>query len=357
MERHKPVLFKRFTQRAMPSLDDLVCLVKDLEPKVRASYSETINLTKHELAKLTLLDAGFIIELFFMNYMRHEVHRDAKLSQPWLYGSICKDLLLLENQLPFFVIEELFNKAFPLQDLRSIFPSFLKLTYEYFRYYNKQQLEPNSDVKIMHFTDLLRLFYLQGNLSERHSFPEDRRHLLYNANALQEAGIQLKVCESKCLLDLKFSGRILEIPQIAVDDDTEVLFRNMIALEQCHYPYDTHITDYATVLDCLIDTYKDVDLLVDKKIVRHYLGDSHSVASLFNGLGKNVHEFNFNSEYFEMNQRLNGYCEDRWNKMKATLRRDYCNTPWRTVASIAGIILLVLTIVQTIFSVLQVVLK
>ncbi|KAK4285195.1 hypothetical protein QN277_001925 [Acacia crassicarpa] len=357
MERHKPVLFKIFTQRAKSSLDDLVCLVKDLESRVRASYSETINLTRQQLVKLTLMDAGFVIELFLMNYMRHGVQRDAKLSQPWLYESLFEDLLLLENQLPFFVIEELFNKAFHFQVLRGIFPSFLKLMYEYFGQLNKQQLEPNPDVKIKHFTDLLRLFYLQGNMSERHVSQEDKRHLLYNANALHEAGIQFKVCESKCLLDLKFSGHILEIPQIAVDDNTELLFRNMIALEQCHYPYDMYISDYATVLDCLIDTYKDVDLLIHKKIVLHSLGDNLTVASLFNGLGKNVLEFNFNSDYFEMNQSLNDYCEDLWNKMKATLRHDYCNTPWHTLASIAGIILLVLTIVQTICSVLQVVLK
>ncbi|KAI9115412.1 hypothetical protein K1719_013731 [Acacia pycnantha] len=106
-----------------------------------------------------------------------------------------------------------------------------------------------------------------------------------------------------------------------------------------------------------MDTSKDVDLLFDKKIVHHYLGDHHNVASFFNGLGKNVVQSNFNSEYIHICKRLNEYCEDPRNKMKATLRRDYCNTTWRTLASDAGIIILVLTIVQTIFSVLQFVLK
>ncbi|KAK4285194.1 hypothetical protein QN277_001924 [Acacia crassicarpa] len=353
MESHKPVLFKKFTQRALSSLDDLVCLVKHLEPKVRASYSKTIYLTKQELVKLTLMDAAFVIELFIMSCLTFEHGTDAKLSQRWLRGYITRDLLSLENQLPFFVMEELFNKAFPREN-----SSFLKLTYRYFGQFNEQQLEPNPDVKIKHFTDLLRLFYLQGNkLEQGHLFLGYQPLPLYNVNALQEAGIHFKACESKCLLDLKFSGRILEIPQITVDDDTELLFRNMIALEQCHYLDAPYITDYATLLDYLIDTDKDVDLLIHKKIVSHDLGDSKDVAELFNGIGKNVFHIKFNFQYFDICRRLHDYCHDPWHEKKATLRRDYCNTLWCTVASIAGIILLVLTIVQTIFSILQVMLK
>ncbi|KAI9072858.1 hypothetical protein K1719_045176 [Acacia pycnantha] len=367
MEMHKQILFKRFTQRAMSScqedlVKDLVAFVKDLEPKVRACYSEKITLTTGKLVKLILIDAGFIIELFTSN---------GNFSQQWLEDSIRDDLLLIENQLPFFVIKELYNKAFPqYHDGRSGY-SFLKLTYDYFDCYNCQKLKPNAHVKIKHFTDLLRLFYLRKEMHQHgmtctheempqrdnSSIEEGRHILLYNANALQEAGIKLKASKSKCLLDLKFSGHILEIPQILVEDGTEVVFRNMIALEHCHYPDDAYITNYALILDRLIDTSKDVDLLIDGKIVRHYLGDRHNVASFFNGLCKNVVQTNFNPKYVDICEGLNKYCENLWHKKVATLRRDYCNTAWRTVASVGGIILLVLTIVQTIFSVLQVVLK
>ncbi|KAI9115335.1 hypothetical protein K1719_013654 [Acacia pycnantha] len=317
MERHKQILFKRFTLRAQSSLDELVHVVKHLEPKVRASYSETINLTQQQLVKLILMDAGFIIELFSMTI--HEMHKDAKLSQVSLMNSILDDLLLIENQLPFFVIEELFNKAFPQYHDDRSGPSFLKHAYGYFGYFNTQELEPNPAEKIEHFTDLLRLFYLHKKRPQRdyYSTREGSDILLFNVSALKEAGIKLKPSK-----------------------------------KQCHYPDDAYITDYALVMDWLMDTSKDVDLLVRKKIVRHSLGDSHNVASFFNGLSQQVIQSKFNSEYSDICRGLNGYCEDPRHKMKATLRRDYCNTPWRTVASIAGITLLVLTIVQTIFSIL-----
>ncbi|KAK4276064.1 hypothetical protein QN277_019054 [Acacia crassicarpa] len=354
MERHKQILFKRFTQRAALSWHDLVPFVTQLMPKVCASYSETINLTQQQLVKLILIDAGFIIALFMSKSF--ELRNDAKLSQQVLNVSIREDLLLIENQLPFFVIEELFNKAFPQNHDGRSGPSFLELAYDYFGYYNTQELEPNSNVEIKHFTDLVRLFYLPEKLPQRDCYSE-RHILLYNANALQEAGIQLKVGKSKCLLDLKFSGHVLEIPKIYVEDGTELVFRNLIALEQClYYPDAPYIDDYATVLDCLIDTHKDVDLLVRKKIVDNLiLGDSNNVAALFNGLGKNVVQCSCNSEYLDICKRLYSYCEDPWHKMKATLKHDYCRTPWQIVASIAGIVLLFLTVVQTILSVFQVV--
>ncbi|KAI9074219.1 hypothetical protein K1719_043784 [Acacia pycnantha] len=289
-----------------------------------------------------------------------ELPNDAKLSLPSFRRYIFDDLLLLENQLPFFVIEELFNKAF-LHDCRDSLPSFLELTYGYFGNsnhenlkpnFNRENLKPDTNVKIKHFTDLVRLFYLQGKESKRKRFSMGQfgSHILsYSANALQEAGIELKA-------DLKFSGHVFEIPKIDVDDDTELVFRNMIALEQCLYPDKAYIADYALIWDCLIDTHKDVELLVRKKIVGNLvLGHANDVASLFNGLGKNVLQFNIDSEYLDICKRLNNYCEQpwHWHKMKATLKRDYCRTPWQIVASIAAIVLLFLTAVQTIFSILH----
>ncbi|XP_028805675.1 UPF0481 protein At3g47200-like [Neltuma alba] len=363
MKRQKHILFKRFIQRTNSSCCELVEFVQKLEPQVRASYSETI--TEEELVELTLMDAVFIIELFIMSHLG-EVRNDAKLSQPWLADSILLDLLLLENQLPFFVIEKLFNEAFP-RDRRGSLPSFLQLTHNYFGYHNGQELDPHSTVGIKHFTDLLRLFYKKRKTPERKPSPEgkdewmrvpkDGSHiLLHNANALEEAGVTLKDCESEYLLDVKFSGEILEIPHVVVDDNTELLFRNMIALEQCHYSRNAYITDYALLLDWLINTEKDVDLLVRKKVVRNYLGDTKKVATLFNGLSDNVVHSTISTHYFKTCKDLNRYCKSRWHQWKANLRRDYCHTPWQIAATVAAFLLLVLALAQTVFSILQVVL-
>ncbi|XP_054817009.1 UPF0481 protein At3g47200-like [Prosopis cineraria] len=237
MERHKQIVFKRFAKRAMTDLDTLVnYLEEELEPKVRASHSKSIQHNKKELVELIIVDAVFIIELFRMLYEDDdEVKNDAKLSQSWLLEAILIDFLLLENQLPFFFLEKLFDDiAFPPK-LRGHLPSLLDLTYCYFGHHNVQTLKPNPDVRIKHCTDLLRLFYLpkETKPEKRQPFKMDGSSiLLYSENELREAGVKLKASTSKCLLDLKFSKPpILKIPKIYVGDDTETSFCDMVALE------------------------------------------------------------------------------------------------------------------------------
>lgn len=105
MEKHKPVFLKRLKQRTNTSLEDLVSSVRCSVPKVCASYSENINLSDSKLVKLKLRDAAFIIEFFHLSFITGGLLLDnAMLSQPELYATITHDLVLLENQLPFFVI-------------------------------------------------------------------------------------------------------------------------------------------------------------------------------------------------------------------------------------------------------------
>ncbi|AES74627.1 hypothetical protein MtrunA17_Chr6g0452161 [Medicago truncatula] len=363
MERHKLIYLKAFLQRTNACLDTLVSNIKSNLSRFKSCYSETLPFSDNELVKLILIDSCFIIQLFWTYY-----YDDGFLFKPWLDDGIALDLLLLENQLPFFVIEEIYklsssstNASVP----KTTIPGFLELTIKYFYSSNKSNLFfDNGDISIMHFTDLIRIFHLQLPIEIRPSnnATDERMIHLPSATELLEAGVRFKVStKSKCLLDLRFSksGGVLEIPQLTVDDRTEILFRNMVALEQCHYPYESYITDYVAVLDYLINTGKDVDILVPNKILENWLGDSDSVANLFTGLCKNVTHCNSSPHFTILCEDLKDFCRNPWPKFKysliGTLRRDYCSTPWKAGASFAGILLLILTIIQTVCSVFQVV--
>ncbi|KAF7831400.1 UPF0481 protein [Senna tora] len=252
MERHKQLLFKKFVDRSKSNtrLEDLINYVKSAIPKVRACYLENIELRERELVQLILVDASFIIVLFLMRHENDKLFKAGSImSIPLFLFTIVYDLLLLENQLPFFVLEGLFKLAFPphiCKDLK--LPSFLELTFKFFSEYNEMQnIEPNPRIRIKHFTDLLRIFYLPTDEPKTSTsiFKQyGSKDLSYSASELHEAGVKLKELKgSKGILELKFSGRDLEIPQISVDDATETLFRNMIALEQCHYYSESYITD------------------------------------------------------------------------------------------------------------------
>ncbi|XP_058781024.1 UPF0481 protein At3g47200-like isoform X1 [Vicia villosa] len=355
MERHKLIYFKAFLERAEATIQPLIHYVDSIVPNFRHCYSETLDFTDQELVELILIDSAFIIELFCRSYNNVAWSQvDALLLKPCIANNIRLDLLLLENQLPFFVVEKIFNISF---SAKTNFPSFLELTYYYFSYYNKSNLASNNnDISIRHFTDLIRIFYLQHPMDKRPRRIDESMNLLHSVTELLEAGVRFKVnTESKCLLDLRFSGGVLEIPQLRVEDMTEILLRNMVALEQCHYPYESYITDYIGILDFLINTGRDADILVKKGILVNWLGDSDSVANLFNSIGKNVALTNSNFDYYVLCKDLNDFFNDPLHKLKATLRRDYCSNPWQTAATVAGILLLILSLLQSVCSVLQVV--
>jgi hypothetical protein len=118
---------------------------------------------------------------------------------------------LLENQLHFFIIEELYNLAFPS---RSNYHSFTELTCEYFEdlvkglflHQNKPPMFPYSTFKIMHFAELLRTFSLRQSqwLKKRNPDKKDNIHL-YSASQLDEAGVEFKVGSRECVFNLKFT--------------------------------------------------------------------------------------------------------------------------------------------------------
>lgn len=353
MERHKLLYCKAFLERTQTSLDSWIRYIEEVEPDFRRCYSDTLEFSKKELVDIILVDSGFIIELFCRIISGTWSRDDRFLATPLLFTNIVQDLCLLENQLPFFVLEGLFNLSFAST---SSGISFLELTLFYFDNYNRSNLVFNNNTNIRHFTDLIRTFHLQHPLNRRPSRTDTYVKHFPSATELLEAGVSFKVnIHSKCLLDLRFSEGVLQIPQLEVEDSTEILLRNMIALELCHYPYESYITDYAKVLDLLINTSRDVDVLVRKNVLVNWQEDNASVANLFNGLLKNVIRGNDNSHYLTICQDLNAFCKNPWNNSKSTLRQDYCKSPWQTAATIAGIVLLILSLVQTICSVLQVI--
>ncbi|KAI4332472.1 hypothetical protein L6164_017377 [Bauhinia variegata] len=352
MERCKRVYFKQFVARTKIKLEALIGSMEKAEPKLRLSYSENFEMNKEELVRVTLVDACFIVELFWKFYHDEwtDYDRDTVL-KPWLSTNMRLDLLLLENQVPFFLLETVYKLT--SDPPQGHIPSFLELSIKYFEYYNTQDLKP--DFTISHFTDLLRTFNLQpSNTLQKVSHRKIAR--IQTATELLEAGVTFQVNHtSKCKLGLHFSRGCLRIPEIEIVDTTEVLYLNMVALEQCHYPYSSYITDYISVMYFLINTKNDVDILVQNKIVVNWLGDNDAVAKLFNSLLKNVTIVSSNPFYLDLHKDLDAFCENRWRKRKATLKRDYCNTAWRTLATCAAIVIVFLTLVQTVTSVLQVV--
>jgi hypothetical protein len=57
--------------------------------------------------------------------------------------------------------------------------------------------------------------------------------------------------------------------------------------------------------------------------------------------------------YLKLCQELNRYCQRRFPRWRALLMSNYFGTPWAIVSLFAAATLLILTIVQTLFSIIK----
>ena len=62
----------------------------------------------------------------------------------------------------------------------------------------------------------------------------------------------------------------------------------------------------------------------------------------------------FNTNYSHLCENLNGFYKDHWHRWRATSMHDNFSTPWRTASTIVAVILLLLTLIQAAFSIIQV---
>ncbi|KAL7181927.1 hypothetical protein ACSBR1_040772 [Camellia fascicularis] len=377
MEEHKLRYFNDFMQRSGKSLEELVQIMEEMEKRIRECYAETINLKSEIFLEIILVDAAFIVEfLLRYRFRRLRTPNDRIFKKPRMISYIKDELFLLENQIPFFVLQDLFEMTFQFSRNETLLNPFIYLTVNWFRSYLEIKELPVPEhinpSEIKHVLDLLRICLIPKQSSQppekknpskanqfiaflrsfipRQSLQQtERKFDIPSATELHEAGVKFEVSSSKNLFDIKFEGNVLKIPHTQIYDSTECLLRNIIAYEQCHCDVK-FFGNYTMIMDYLINTSKDVELLVQAKIIENWLGDNSDVSNLFNGLGKEV-SINREAYYFtELHKKLNDYCEIRSHKWKATLRQDYCSTPWRVLSIIVAAILLGLTFIQTLCS-------
>ncbi|KAG2667388.1 hypothetical protein I3760_15G112200 [Carya illinoinensis] len=166
IEDFKLRYLKRFEGRAETKLEDIVSTIEGEEERLRECYSEIITLGSDDFVKMILVDASFIIELFKQNNWKIWNDYNREILKPWLCNRMKTDLILLKNQLPFFIIEKIYETAFS-----SSSKTFIELCFRQFNYYNVQHHSSHSELKheILHFTDLLRHFCMRERRWNRRS--------------------------------------------------------------------------------------------------------------------------------------------------------------------------------------------
>ncbi|KAA8525596.1 hypothetical protein F0562_007451 [Nyssa sinensis] len=319
------------TQDPEKTKADICAAISSLEKEARANYAEKISHRDYELAEILLVDGCFILELFFRDRQPRLSERgvDPLIETEWMKGITDP--------------EQTDSGPEPPESLSEYALHFFQPVLKF-----DDKLVKNNYGTNMHLLDLLRKC-CGPSIPRKKPKSED---LMYVAGAtkLKRAGIRLEPRQPHSTLsDMNFEDGVLAIPPLCVDDMTEPLFRNLIAFEQCHLDCEHKISSYASFMDSLINTPEDVELLEEKGIIKNYLGDSKSVSKLFNNLCKEiVVKPNF---FQEQSEKIDEYYNSVYHRYKEILRSDYCPDPCRTIAFLAATTLLIISILQTVYTV------
>ncbi|KAF8081378.1 hypothetical protein N665_0890s0016 [Sinapis alba] len=350
MEEHKKTYVAEFAARVEGkiTINGFRKMIKEEEEKIRASYQESTTwIQSPEFVEMVLHDSVFIIE-FMLRFTKRgpETKGDHLFAGLSLGETVYYDLILLENQLPYFILEKLFHPIIP-----RIYPSltFQNLIIHFFHLQSKI----GRDSKFRHFTDLFRCVRVETLPRHMNDVQkcEPIEHI-YNADKLESGGVKFKAVGEEFSLNVRFEKGCLMMSHLTVHDKLEKELRNIMALEQCHYSYNTHVCNYVLFLDYLIDNDKDVDLLVEKGIIQNWMGQPVLVSQMVNKL--NVGIFHYNPYYSDIVAEVNKYYKTPMNRSKAILKRVYFGNMWTGTATIAATFLLVMTLIQTVSSIIQV---
>ncbi|KAL3745399.1 hypothetical protein ACJRO7_014498 [Eucalyptus globulus] len=361
MEEIKLRYLTGFLCRGKADLPACTRMISESEYHIRQCYHEKLTQSSCELVEIILVDAVFLVELFIRNRNwnhdpKHRDQNDEVFSKQWMSNAVFHDVLLLENQVPFFVLENLYNLT-----ALSTTVTFFKLSYEYFKDILHGHELASTRVQMKHLVDYVRALQLPSFPRGVTSKNGKKFELTRSAKELQEAGVKFKCGEgTSSLLDVDFRDGTLVMRHVVVHEWTEAYFRNMIAYEQCHHD-NKCISSYAILMDSLINTPEDINILISCGIVENQLGSLDNVAHLFNNMYKETMRESSEFLYTNQCQSLNTYSRTQWNRWKAAwyrwrviLHRDYFSNPWSGISVVVAVFLLVLTLFQTACSFLDI---
>ncbi|XP_008245715.1 PREDICTED: UPF0481 protein At3g47200-like [Prunus mume] len=387
MEELKNRYLQDFLHRTNVSLEYFIRKIRAQEAKLRSCYAETIGFSRDEFVRIILVDAAFIIEVLLRFCYKHlRVENDRIFNKPRMLEDVWPDMRMLENQLPFFILEDLFDHE---RNIVGIQTTIIDLSYHFFKtLMHMKDMEDIEDTltrirpphQVEHFVDFIRKLYplppqLKSKLPQVQGpfqtltigmmsscvmdVPQARGQLetqtIPSMTQLYRAGVKFKMGSSTNIFDIRFNidDGILEIPKITISDQSEVTLTNLLVFEQtlCK-KVENYINDYVVILNILVNTPEDVALLVKNGIVENKLGDSTKACTMIKNLADGVimaDEFYFTT----LCEDLNKYYRMFRHRWKEYLIKHFFNSPWTTKEIVAAAIFLMLTFIQTVCSIIS----
>ncbi|KAK4405766.1 hypothetical protein Sango_0583100 [Sesamum angolense] len=194
MELHKFRYLKRLLDRRNENqADHYIDAVIGMEERARKCYAGSIDLSKNDFVKLMVRDGCFLIELLRYHGLKNLRDPDDPILQERTLSQLRHDIVLVENQLPFFLLNQLFimtKSEDPNDDIISLTLLFVKGM----------------------FLNLSAPTVLQGNIGKNNQASAVEWDNINSASGLREAGIKFKKAKDyTSLMDINYSQTFADV--------------------------------------------------------------------------------------------------------------------------------------------------
>ncbi|KAJ9684242.1 hypothetical protein PVL29_016633 [Vitis rotundifolia] len=370
MERYKLAAAKRI-QKHLQSLKfhSLVDQLTKHEPRIRACYHKFLEFNGETLAWMMAIDASFLLE-FLQVYAMKEGRMLTRVSSRMshlvdyagaksAHNAILRDMVMLENQIPLFVLrQEGKEESFGDSSYRIIFskpvkfilklpwtivsnlPGFaiLKQPVEYFFFsQDKEENKPEN-----------------GNSKSNSSIvkpPLIEEITIPSVSELSKSGVRFLPTNGG-ISSITFDAKMvtLYLPTVSLDVNTEVTLRNLVAYESSNASGPLVITRYTELMNGIIDTKEDAKFLRERGIILNRLKSDEEVANLWNGMSKSIRltKVPFLDKAIE---DVNKYHSGRWKVKAGKFMKRYVFGSWQFLTFLAAILIVLLMTLQAFCSV------
>nr|GMD77287.1 UPF0481 protein At3g47200-like [Ipomoea batatas] len=345
------------------------CQVKltSLVAKARSCYAgSTKNISNKRLVEMLMRDGCFILQ--FLKSVK-VMEKERNIVQT------LKDMLLFENQIPFFVLFELHKLKQDKGDDAELLMELIELVKNCYESQVRKLTQPLLPCKYTpeklpkHLLEVVHSLcvptrsvptrrsdeYCGGLVLQQIKTATELKNdgvsfkkngQIHTATGLEKYGIRFNnTGELHSLFDMDINWYAMKIRCFRIDDFTETFLRNMIAYEEQSDFASKYFTDFVLFMSHLIKTPEDENLLCGRGIIDNI--QNTDMVQLFKELivKDNTSSLSTLSTLSGVIKKARLHCDSPPNKWTGKLIQEFINNPWATIIGIGAVFAMIVGIV------------
>ncbi|KAK9120277.1 hypothetical protein Scep_018370 [Stephania cephalantha] len=378
MEVHKRRAVRHFIKRSNKSIEFYLKEMRSVEKEVREAYEHldekkwghyysSSSSSNQLFLQMIITDGCFILE--FMEILSG-APKDYASNDPVFsyYGSIAhynvvmRDLLLLENQLPYLVLKKLLVIADRSPELTEENAEAILSQMMMF----PRDAGPGAHMLDTYMRGMFKGYKRGTTTTNNNNGSSSSQAVLQvvippTATQLSKAGITFKRARSFDEISFNKQTRTLYLPQLNIDDYTISTLMNLKMFE-LRGTADRHFNSYISMMRALMKSASDVRVLMSEGIVVNLLRrEDEEVLKLVKQLAEDTVVDEMCPSFVAQHHMCDFYKESmrQWeNELRrqmlewlSNLHQTYFRTPWSTISLLAAAVLLLLTVIQALYSI------